>query len=115
MSHEEYATLSQVTAALNRLDDKIEAQNREYTERRRVDDEREKEAKARDKEILARADDHGGRLKTLEVNWMTFFGDNGAFTFVKNQLKDQGAQNKWLIGLAFTTLIAIIVDLVRHH
>lgn len=112
---EEFTTMPQVSTALNQILQNQANRDEVDSERRKVDDERDRDAKARDKEILARADDHGGRLKTLEVNWMTFFGENGAFTFVKNQLKDQGAQSKWLLGLVFTALIGIIATLVTKH
>jgi hypothetical protein len=112
---EEFTTMAQVSAELGSIRQNLENRDRLDMDRRKIDDEREADAKRRDAEILCRANDHGGRLRTLEVNWMTFFSENGAFTFVKNQLKDQGRQNAWILGLVVSIFIGLIVDLATKR
>jgi len=67
------------------------------------------------KHLLERVDGHGGRLRTLEVNWATFFSENGAFTYVKKKIDATDRQNRWIIGLIVSTLIAAVVNLATKH
>lgn len=107
--------MAAISAELNAINQRLKARDELDAERRKVDDERDKIARESSKALLDRVDGHGGRLKTLEVNWMTFFGPEGAFTYVKNKIETQDKQNRWIIGFVFTTLIGVIVNLLTKH
>jgi hypothetical protein len=114
MAYEEFTTMSQVSAELRSIRQLIESRDNVDLERRKLDDKRDEEAKARASHILERVDGHGGRIRTLEVNWSTFFSENGAFTFVKDKIKATDRQNRVIIGLVLTTLAGVIVNLIKH-
>ena len=107
--------MAQVSAELGSIRQLIESRDELDKQRRKIDDRRDEEAKARAAHLLERADGHGSRLKVLEVNWATFFGENGAFTYVKKKVESSDRQNRWIIGLIITTLIGVIVNLAQKH
>ena len=115
MSHEEFTSMAAISAELNSIRQTLEAQDRLDAERRKIDDERDRSSKESSKQLLERVDGHGGRLKTLEANWMTFFSEIGAFTMVRRKLEATDKQNRWIIGLVISTLIAVIVNLATKH
>jgi hypothetical protein len=104
-----------ISAELNGINQRLTARDNLDAERRKVDDRRDEEAKASAKELLRRVDGHGSRLSKLEVNWMTFFSEDGAFTYVKRKIQTTDKQNRWIIALGFTTLIGVIVNLWIKH
>jgi len=110
--------MEQVSAELQSIRQLIQSRDQLDMERRKVDDTRNDEAKARAAHLLERADGHGQRLRTLEVNWSVFFSENGAFTYVKKKidateqkLDDADHQNRWIIRLIVATLIGVIVNM----
>lgn len=105
--------MTAISGELNAINERLKARDELDSERRKIDDERDRESKARATEILARVEGHGGRIKTLEVSWMTFFGETGAFTYVRRKIEATDKQNRWIIGLIITTLIGVIVNLAR--
>jgi hypothetical protein len=113
--YEEFTTMAQVSAELRSMRQLLESRDNVDLERRKLDDKRDEEAKARAAHILERVDGHGGRIRTLEVNWATFFSENGAFTFVKKKVEACENQNRVIIGLVITTLGAVIANIVYKH
>jgi hypothetical protein len=114
--------MAAISAELNAINARLRARDELDAGRRKIDDERDGEGKERDKaaralakEVLDRTDGHGGRLKTLEINWATFFGETGAFTYFKKKIEATETQNRWIIGLIITTLIGVIVNLSVKH
>lgn len=107
--------MAAISAELNAINQRLKARDDLDSERRKVDDERDRDAKSSAKAVIDRVDDHGGRLKTLEVNWLTFFGETGAFTYVRRKIESSDKQNRWIIALAFTTLVGVIVNLALKH
>ena len=102
MSHGEYTNLSEVTAALDRLNDKIDSQNREYDQRRKEDDKRTLAATKAREELLKRVDAHGLRTTKLESRFEAFFGPEGAFQSVLHRGISQGKKIdklSWLMGI----------------
>lgn len=114
--------MGQVSAELKSIRQLIESRDELDAERRKVDDERYGSQARRTDHLLERVDGHGGRIRTLEVNWATFFSENGAFTFVKKaigstekKIEATDKQNRWIIGLIITTLITVILNLITKH
>ena len=107
--------MEQVSAELQSIRQLIQSRDQLDMERRKVDDTRNEEAKARAAHLLERADGHGQRLRTLEVNWSVFFSENGAFTYVKKKIESTDRQNRWIIGLIISTLIAAVLNLATKH
>lgn len=107
--------MEQLSSEIRSIRQLIESRDVLDAERRKVDDVRDREAKSMAKHLLERVDGHGGRLRTLEVNWATFFSENGAFTFVKKKIEGGEKQNRWIIVLIITTLITAIVNLATKH
>lgn len=115
MSHEEFKSVAQLSAEIGSIHRMIEAQNREYAERRQEDDRRAEVAEKSRQELTLRIDRHGNRMTAMETNWVNFFGPEGAFTYVKNKIEGTDRQNRWIIALVITTLIGVIVNLSRQH
>jgi len=107
--------MEQLSSEIRSIRQLIESRDVLDAERRKVDDVRDREAKSMAKHLLERVDGHGGRLRTLEVNWATFFSENGAFTYVKKKIDATDRQNRWIIGLIVSTLIAAVVNLATKH
>jgi len=107
--------MGQLSAEIGSIHRMIEAQNREYAERRQEDDRRTDAAERSRQELTTRLDRHGNRMTAMETNWINFFGPDGAFTYVKKKIESTDRQNRWIISLVITTLIAVIVNLVRQH
>jgi len=107
--------MEQLSSEIRSIRQLIESRDVLDAERRKVDDVRDREAKQLASHLLERVDGHGGRLRTLEVNWSTFFSENGAFTFVKKKIESTDTQNRWIIALIITTLITVIINLVTKH
>jgi hypothetical protein len=115
VSHEEYKDMVSVSAELNAINQRLKARDDLDAERRKIDDERDKSAKSSASQLLERVDGHGGRLRTLETNWATFFSEIGAFTMVRKKLDSTDKQNRAIIALVLTTLVGVIVNLATKH
>lgn len=100
--------MAQVSAELGAIRQSLDARDQLDAERRKLDD-------ARDARMLARVDKHGTRMTAMETNWANFFGENGAFTFVKKKIEATDAQNRWIIFLVISTLVGVIVNLAVKH
>ena len=107
--------MNQVIAKLGSIEQTLEARDVLDQERRKVDDARNAAATTDRKELLERVNKHGLRVTTLETNWANFFGENGAFTYVKRKIDATDKQNRVIIGLVLSTLAGIIVTLVTKH
>lgn len=108
MAHEEFKSMAAISAELNSIRQTLEARDTLDAERRKIDD-------ARDVRLLERVDKHGTRMTAMETNWANFFGENGAFAYVKKKIEATDKQNRWIIGLIVTTLTAVIVNLATKH
>src|SRR5271163_3926058 len=106
--YEEFTTMAAISSELNSIRQTLEARNVLDAERRKIDDER-------DIRLLERVDIHGQRMTAMETKWAAFFGENGAFTYVKKKIESTDLQNKWIIALVITTLVGIIVNLAVKH
>jgi hypothetical protein len=115
VAHEEFKTMGQVSSELLSIRQTLEARDTLDAERRKLDDARNTAATTDRKELLDRVNKHGLRVTTLETNWANFFGENGAFTYVKRKIDATDKQNRWIIGLVLSTLAGIIVTLVTKH
>jgi hypothetical protein len=108
VSREEFTTMAAISSELNSIRQTLQARDELDAERRKIDD-------ARDARILDRVDKHGQRLASLEIRWEAFFGENGAFTFVKNKISDIEKRDRWKMGLLVATLAGVIATLVEKH
>lgn len=107
--------MSEVSQALNSILQTLEERDRIDLARRDVDDRRDAIAKTDRKELLDRLEGHDKRVTALETNWAAFFGDNGAFTYVKNKIEATDKQNRWIIVFVISTLVGVIVNLATKH
>lgn len=112
--------MEQVSSELGSMRQTLAEQDRIATERRKVDDERNRAAELGRKEARERSDGHGGRLARLEARWEAFFSDGGAFRAVLKNAESlttgQANQDKkinWILGLLITGLIGIIFVLLK--
>lgn len=100
--------MAQVSAELIAIRENLTARDRLDSERRKVDD-------ARDERLLDRVDKHGTRMTTMETRWEAFFGDNGAWNYVKKKIEATDKQNRVIIGFGFTTMVGVILNLWLKH
>lgn len=80
------------------------------TERRKLDDERDRKHTQKMDEVLDRLDKHGTRTTALETKWEAFFGDQGAFKLVVKGLdKLDGKTDKlaWLLAIGIGIMVAV--------
>jgi hypothetical protein len=104
---EEFTTMAAISSELNSIRQTLEARDDLDAERRKIDD-------ARDARILDRVDRHGTRMTAMETNWAAFFGENGAFNFVKAKLEKIEKMDTWKMCLLVATLVGVIVNLIKH-
>lgn len=107
--------MADVNAELNSIRQTLEARDTLDAERRKIDDSRDEVAHKERIEVVERMNRHGLRMTTIETNWAAFFGENGAFTYVRKKLEASDAQNRWIIVFAFSTLVGVIVNLLTKH
>lgn len=97
--------IGEVLIALDAIDSRLSARDELDAERRKVDDLRDAEQQAVQRELLQRTD-------KLETNWESFFGEQGAFRMVINQLKGHSKKIDrltWIAGVGVG--IAIVVQI----
>lgn len=97
--------IGEVRIVLDAIDARLTARDELDAERRKVDDLRDAEQHAVQRELLKRTD-------TLEANWEGFFGEQGAFRMVISQLKGHSKKIDrltWIAGVGVG--IAVVVQI----
>jgi DNA-binding transcriptional MerR regulator len=106
---EKFSSIEDLGVAVNEIRGLLEAQNKTYEDRCKVDDVRDKRTGRQLEEVVDRLDAHGRRITKSETLWEGFFGELGAYKILVEQGKANASKlDKIIWTLAGLVLVGVV-------